>query len=177
MWWGWGWASRTLDKGRHRFLAHLPKEVRPGGWGWGTNSRLKGPKGLGRGYEVEERPGRDSLFIWWGNVGGDEQLSFGGGGEGEPAELSTTGEVTNDGGLLSRVRPSPYRALSDYRQAIYIPCPQKRKPLRDLPDYRPGRDSLFIWWGSALPGPCLITDKRYTFLALRSARPPDLYYI
>ena len=23
-----------------------------------------GPKGLGRGYEVEERPGRDSLFIW-----------------------------------------------------------------------------------------------------------------
>ena len=28
----------------------------------------------------------------------DEQLSFGGGGEGEPAELSTTGEVTNDGG-------------------------------------------------------------------------------
>ena len=30
-------------------------------------------------------------------------------------------------------------ALSDYRQAIYIPCPQKRKPLRDLPDYRPGR--------------------------------------
>ena len=32
-----------------------------------------------------------------------------------------------------------------------------------LPDYRPGRDSLFIWWGSALPGPCL--------LALRSASP------
>ena len=31
-------------------------------------------------------------------MGGDEQLSFGGGGEGEPAELSTTGEVTNDGG-------------------------------------------------------------------------------
>jgi len=36
-------------------------------------------------------------------------------------------------------------ALSDYRQAIYIPCTRKRKPLRDLPDYRPGRDSLFIW--------------------------------
>ena len=30
-----------------------------------------------------------------GNVGGDEQLSFGGGGEGELAELSTTDGVTH----------------------------------------------------------------------------------
>jgi len=42
-------------------------------------------------------------------VGGDEQLSFGGGGEGEPAELSTTGEVTNDGGSRPKEGEGPQK--------------------------------------------------------------------